>query len=1742
MLTETKNITRHSSLNYGLIFGLVLLIMACAAVTARAQNPKQPQRGFYPAGSYALSDVETINTTNGNVIFRIPLVSLPPGRGGLSAGVGLYYNSKIWETFSYEDGRFEDGSYSTELRASDSGGWRYGFKYNVQLVHRYQENQPAHVNCIFNNPADTYVYKVKMKFPDGSEHVFRPSGYTDSQGDNFFRMRPDGWMATCGQPDSHVVSTGMTYYSADGTFMRLTFGPDGDNDPSNNPWLLSLSDGSHVTGGNGPQRVFDRNNNYIEIRNITYNNHPASEIVDQLGRHIVVEYGPAVAPYPEVGRDYVHAWRTENGQLTELIWTIKWRGISVSHGYYMNPNDVNIGSATFGPGTIGVSEIDLPTQAGGLAYNFGYNVDAPSGGWGEVSSITLPSGAQVNYKFFYDISSAPESAIMSSDILKDYPYQKDLKYNLEYDRTSTQTTETWQYSVDETSCVITAPDGGITREHFNNTNVDLWDSGLSYKTENPDGSVVERIWQQNIPYGYGSSTPAKANSYLKTEFTSIRNAAGSLVKTATKDYTYDKNGNLTQEADYDWVNFGDVPRGTSGKPTGAIPASAPVKRVTVSSYYSATPSADSAAFDADIYTQYTAPNFRNALESGEVRSDFSDTTALSRTENTYDNPSTTGNLIEQRSWDSTKGALVRPLSSGTYVSVSHQYDVYGNPTLSTDANGNLTQLFYEAVNGVEHLYPTKVITALNTPIQRTSLQEYDFYSGQVTRATDFDNNVSTSTTYDVFGRPILVKAAEGKPEETRTATVYSDMSRRVVVRSDLNAVGDSKLVSIQHYDQLGRVRLSRTLEDSSTQSETDERDGIKVQARYKIDQASHSTYQIASNPYRAETSAAAGGESTMGWAVTTSDQGNRFVRSESFSGASLPAPWGNNSGTTGAVLTSYDAESVTVTDQKGNTRKSVTDGLGRLSQVYEAPDAPGYNYLTSYTYDALGNLTGVAQGVQMRTFQYSSLSRLVSATNPESGTVQYQYDANGNPVLKIDPRQRPGSLTLPNCSIPYIGSQIATCNEYDSLNRVKSRTYNDGTPNVSYTYDASGANSKGRLSSVSSSVSTCSYTTYDALGRVRGSSQLTDGVTYPMPDYKYNLAGALISEQYPSGRIVQTEYDAAGRVAGVKNQATDLYYTGGDPGVVNNPEVISYTASGATLQAKLGNGLWERASFNSRLQPTQLWLGTPTTNTLTLQLDYTYGTDDTHNNGNVRSQTITAPGMSAVAQSYTYDKLNRLSTAQEAGQQGWTQNFSYDQYGNRNFAAGTTYPNYSQTLTDPVGNPVIDPANNRIKVTALGQGNYIYDAAGNLTRTLITSQTYHDLAYDAENRQVKADGGASAGGADYSYDGDGRRVKKVNGTVTTVFIYDISGQLVAEYSNSAPVANGTRYVTSDSLGSPRVITSSDGQVTERHDYMPFGEETATIYGGRGNVQGYGVDQLRQKFASYERDNETGLDFAEARYYSSMQGRFTGPDDFLKDSDPSDPQSWNKYVYVRNNPLKYVDPTGEKADVKIETDEEHHTGTITITASIAIYSQGNSNYTQGQLDQAAKAIDGSIDSAWSGTFKGADGITYTVKTDVDVQVYGSQEEAMKSNAQNVIGISKDDPAPGERAFVNPRVAGSPDSAPDTGVWKFDRVMNGGQAAHEFTHLLGASDFRGRDDVSFSAGFPDYTPVSKYGKATGADFRGVLGGALQEHREGSRSVTYTSPCCPYPGVRVQPIAIYGRERSRTSTKLMRAPYQF
>ena len=108
------------------------------------------------------------------------------------------------------------------------------------------------------------------------------------------------------------------------------------------------------------------------------------------------------------------------------------------------------------------------------------------------------------------------------------------------------------------------------------------------------------------------------------------------------------------------------------------------------------------------------------------------------------------------------------------------------------------------------------------------------------------------------------------------------------------------------------------------------------------------------------------------------------------------------------------------------------------------------------------------------------------------------------------------------------------------------------------------------------------------------------------------------------------------------------------------------------------------------------------------------------------------------------------------------------------------------------------------------------------------------------------------------------------------------------------------YYDTDAVGSIRVVTDAAGAVVARHDFLPFGEELSP----------QAPPHDKKLYTGQERDFETGQDYFRARYYRADLGRFTTVDPLMTiEEDLVDPQRWNRYVYVQDNPLRYVDPDG-----------------------------------------------------------------------------------------------------------------------------------------------------------------------------------------------------------------------------------------
>lgn len=774
---------------------------------------------------------------------------------------------------------------------------------------------------------------------------------------------------------------------------------------------------------------------------------------------------------------------------------------------------------------------------------------------------------------------------------------------------------------------------------------------------------------------------------------------GNPSKMSAKKFQYDYNGNMVSETVYDWFDpaivlrdgdFANLPKG--------VPASAQVLRVTTNSYYNDSTSATSTnVYAKRLIGNPPTPLVLNALKESIIGT--SDT-RLSYDNQIFGTAPTVGNLIKESRLDN---------RTNKWLDTIYGYDSYGNRTSSKDPKTNLTSYTFDPLT---HAQPTSVtVDPLSVTGQIVTSTVYDYSTGLVIRQTDangketeidYTNQLLQPAAADPFGRPGLVKS----PAVTSTvdgltyvdhrhitASKYYDSARQTETINDLKQQGDGLLKSRATSDQLGRVTLVETTENSTIYA---------IKARTAYEQMGRITFT--SNPTRDDN------VTTDGWTRSTKDEIGRIVEVATFSTAAQPPLSGTNPNWTGSVTTSYNAEQTTVTDQAGKKRRSITDGLGRLRQVDELNDNGTLYASTSYSYDALGNLTLVNQGGQQRQFVYDSLSRLREAYNSEQVNTSgvnvatiYEYDDASNLKKRTNPNQTTVSFT------------------YDGINRVATKSLSTGG-GWNYNYDT-GTNGKGRLVSVvlQGGAEGSYYDEYDALGRVTASHQITEGQNYAL-SYGYDLAGNMTKEVYPSGKEVRTSYDNAGRISGLSR------YIGGALDKTYASQ-ISYTAHGAVAAMRLGNSKWEHVLFNSRLQPLQVGLGASGTDSGLLQLDYDYGT--TANNGNVQAQKISI-GQTVINQGYGYDGLNRLISASENGGANWQQTYDYDRWGNRAVRSTSYIPNPSLTpqSLSPTDFSAFNQGANRLSQTKYP--SVVYDASGNLT-TDAASSTF---TYDAENRQV----------------------------------------------------------------------------------------------------------------------------------------------------------------------------------------------------------------------------------------------------------------------------------------------------------------------------------------------------------------------------------------------------------------------
>jgi RHS repeat-associated protein len=817
-----------------------------------------------------------------------------------------------------------------------------------------------------------------------------------------------------------------------------------------------------------------------------------------------------------------------------------------------------------------------------------------------------------------------------------------------------------------------------------------------------------------------------------------------------------------------------------------------------------------------------------------------------------------------------------------------KYDDAGQVVQSSDQKSNWTIYGYDSATDSCLTNTTYPQPSSNVTLATSS--GCDANSGLVTSSTDY-NGAVTQYFYDLMLRSTGNTVTSKGSVVGKTTVAYSGAALPEVITKTVTAAPSPDQVSKTILDGYGRTS-SQVLSDGST-----------IDTTYD----SLGRVHTVSNPHVSV------GLPTDG--ITTYDY-DALGRQKS------------QTNPDGSIKTwSYWGAAVQDIDE-GNDRTHVShvsqmDSLGRLISVCEVssgtmigggtPSNCGQQiaatgYLTTYAYDALGNLTRVNQGSRVRTFTYDSLSRLVCASNPENshvpcpatanggyvpGAVSYIYDANGNVTSKMS------------------GRGFVTSYQYDALNRKLFQT--SSTPNLTYAwhYDLPSVagvttiNPIGHLTFIGSffngtpidNLSGTMYWNYDAMGRILGAkicTPLTCSSTdasqsqYYDLSYTYDLAGNMTSYTDGFGTTISENYDNAGRLSSVTSSRNDSTH----PGTLwsaNQPN--SYGPAGL-LTASIGNFEAESYIYDNRQRLIQI-----TENFHSLGITY-------NPNSTVKSTIDNLTNNWA----YSYDEFNRLSTAVSSNI-GFGCGFAYDQYGNRwqqsPFQGSCVQSNVS-----------FSGATNQID-------GYCYDADGNLLDMGTCVGDVHQAVYDGYGNLATANHTFSDF-TSYATDALGHRIAKWQGTLQRMYLYGLDGNPVAEMDGSGNwlqtnvhaggkfiaeyQGNDTFFNHTDHLGSIRAQSNSSNTRTLTCFNLPFGDQM--------NCSG-NTDPAGYHFTGKEHDPESSLDNFGARYYNSSIGRFMTPDFSESDSDPepvpygdiSNPQSLNLYAYVNNNPLTNTDPDG-----------------------------------------------------------------------------------------------------------------------------------------------------------------------------------------------------------------------------------------
>ena len=487
------------------------------------------------------------------------------------------------------------------------------------------------------------------------------------------------------------------------------------------------------------------------------------------------------------------------------------------------------------------------------------------------------------------------------------------------------------------------------------------------------------------------------------------------------------------------------------------------------------------------------------------------------------------------------------------------------------------------------------------------------------------------------------------------------------------------------------------------------------------------------------------------------------------------------------------------------------------------------------------------------------------------------------------------------------------------FNAGEHRHFDHGYPPLSFTYDGpsclmlGGCQNIGHRTGMTDGAGSESWAdnvvrSYGSVHQDQRTNNTSTGTINMTTTYALDFSGNVVQMIYPTGRTVSYTYDTADRPSTAADASNGIIYAtdwqAPPAGTSCLPGEVCYTPQGSIYAMSVGqscsfSGFNIQESYNSRLQPNDIQASSSAGSAI--DISYSFVDPATNKNaGHVNS--ITNNLNSARSQTFTYDQVNRISSAETSSTTGtycWGYNYSYDgAWGNlTGMSRASGYGSCNGTILAVASN-----GNNQIV-------GFTYDGAGNTTND--GSYTY---IWDGESQL------ASAAGVNYSYDGDGRRVAKVG---SKFYWYGSGDEILAETDDSGntlneyvffggrrvavlPSTGGPLYYGSDMLGTSRVMVEANGTLCYDADFTPFGAEVPYTSNCSQNY----------KFEGKERDTETANDYFGARYYSSHFGRWLSADWSsvpapVPYANLTNPQTLNLYSMVSDDPESFADLDGHE---------------------------------------------------------------------------------------------------------------------------------------------------------------------------------------------------------------------------------------